>query len=65
MSKSINIQVTTIKVSVTMDGDSFTMTHHVPKHGTPRQKKAGIVRDLADEIASFIEAPRKSKGERN
>jgi len=57
----MSIQETQIKVSVTMDGMSFSMTTTVPKHTTSKGAKASHVRDLADHIADCIELPRRKK----
>ena len=56
----MSIKETKIKVSVTMDGMSFSMETLVPKFSTSKGAKALQVRDLADQIAGFIEAPRKA-----
>ena len=56
----MSIKETKIKVSVTMDGMSFSMETLVAKHSTSKASKASQVRDLADQIAGFIESPRKA-----
>lgn len=58
---STGIQTTQIKVSVTMDGASFVLSTTVPKHSTSKASKAAHVRDLADQIADFVEMPRRRK----
>ena len=57
---STPIQQTTIKVAVTLDGASFTLSTVVPKHSTSKASKAAWIRDLADQIADFVEMPRKA-----
>lgn len=59
------IQETTIRVAVTLDGAQFVLTARVPKHSTSKAAKAAQVRDLADQIAGFIEAPRKAPGRKD
>lgn len=56
----MSIKETKIKVSVQLDGMSFSMETVVPKFSTSKGAKASQVRDLADQIAGFIEAPRKA-----
>ena len=57
----MSIKETAIKVTVTLDGMSFTMTAIVPKYSTNNAAKAANIRDLADQIADFVEMPRKAK----
>jgi hypothetical protein len=57
----MSLQTSTIKVTVSLDGMSFTMSAVVAKHSTSKKDKALNIRDLADQIADFVEMPRKKK----
>ena len=57
---SAGIQTTQIKVSVTLDGASFSLSTTVPKNSTSKAAKAAWVLELADQIADFVEMPRKA-----
>lgn len=59
------MQETKIKVTVTMDGALFSLAVAVPKHSTSKAAKAAQIRDLADQIAGFVEAPRKAPGRKD
>ena len=59
--QSATIQTTTIKVSVPLDGASHVLSVQVPKNSTNKTAKAAWIRDLADQIADFVEMPRKRK----
>ena len=56
---STAIQTTTIKITTTLDGMTFSINTVVPKHGS-KAGKAAQIRDLADQIAGFVEAPRRA-----
>lgn len=56
---SKGIQETKIKVLVTLDDMSFSMSTTVARFSTSKASKAAHVRDIADHIADCIELPRK------